>query len=162
MTFTVGDHVRVKPSPERPHSPIGTVVNPDVDGDGLFTEVEYRRRLGESETLKTTTGRLEEMCKEHVYRSGFASSSECGRRAKEGHLCGMHLSNKQRRQKERDAAAELARQREQKRAEEEARRKELEAKIREQGWHEFVGVADANAGLVRLRWDDLIDLVRNA
>jgi hypothetical protein len=88
----------------------------------------------------------------------------CGRPVKEGELslCGLHAGAAKR------AAAHEAKWRAQAEASlkntqrNSKLRKELEGKIRAKGWHEFIQVDRPDAGTVRLRWDDLIDLIRNA
>lgn len=155
MSIEVGKKVKLT---TQPYAPVGKV----MELDGEYAVVEYKGRGYDMGlyTKRELIKNLVQVCKEEVY--GDYAVSECGRKAKERDLCGMHLGHENRRAREQAEREELARQRQQQRADEEARRKNLEAKIREKGWHEFVGVADANAGLVRLRWDDLIDLVRNA
>lgn len=99
-TFTGGEHVRLKPTPQSKYPDIGIVVG--TEGENIVM-VEYRDRLGSKRVTKPQRGdKLEEMCKETVYRAGWSRSSECGRKAKEDHLCGMHLAHRERRKRERE------------------------------------------------------------
>ncbi len=161
MTFTGGEHVRLKPTKENKHPSIGIVVGIEDQ----MVEVEYRRRLGESITEHFSVSSLEEMCKEHVYRSGFSSSSECGRKAKEDHLCGMHLGIEERRRREYEAAQERVRLANEYRDETALLRQALDAQIDERGLREIapsLKVLHEHNGTVAIKLDELLALIRNA
>lgn len=161
MTFTGGEHVRLKPTKENKHPSIGIIVGVKDQ----VVEVEYRRRLGESVTKRHSIGAVEEMCKEHVYRVEWSSSSECGRKAKEDHLCGMHFAHKKRRQAEEEARKERERLAKEYRDETELLRQALNAKITERGLRVIapsLQVLHERNGTVSIKLDELFDLIRNA
>lgn len=162
MTFTGGEHVRLKPTKENKYPSIGIVVGIKDQ----VVEVEYRRRIGEHITKRHSLGAVEEMCKEHVYRSTFDSYSECGRKAKEDHLCGMHLGAKKRRDNEQQKRKERERLAKEYRDETalltQHLNEQIDKRIHRETSAPSLSVLNAREGTVSIKLDELLDLIRNA
>lgn len=161
-SFTGGEHVRLKPTDEHRSPRIGRVAG--VKENSNIVDVEYSEGLGKRVTRPVLADKLEEMCRELVYR-GYGSS-ECGRKAKENHLCGLHLSHLARRVREREAMEKAQRDRREKNARmlavAELAKAEIEALF---GGTREIEVSVTNIterARVSMDLDVFLDIIRNA
>lgn len=116
--------------------------------------VEFARpRIGNRETKNIPVKDLVEMCKVSVWRD--YGDSMCGRKAKEDHLCGLHLSHRNRRAAEEE-------ERRQKQAQVDDARAAMTDSIKARGLDDRLAIYNVARREVIVNLDTLYDMLRNA